>query len=510
MDIAQAIREIESQVGRISPVQKILLGTDGSVTQLLESVTGKNVVIRTLVQKVIPADREIADNLSIAEGDPVNYRIVEIRTGDTGDVLIYAISHTPLSRLSPEFRDDLMKADIPIGRIIKQHHIEARRQILNARVLQATDETGRIFSIARKEPVLSRQYQIIHAGKPLIFIEEQFPYNRFLDTRRVIVSTPSRIHVTLIDMHGGSGRVDGGIGIALDEPGILLEAELSPVLQVSGGDAATRERIGHLANCVLQGLGAGGSVAITLRSRYPAHVGLGSGSQLSLAVARAVSELHGRHLPVRELARLVGRGGTSGIGTAAFEYGGFIIDGGHRFGEGEEKTDFRPSSASRGVSPPPVISRHDFPADWRILLAIPDLPPGASGGVETDIFRNHCPVPLAEVRELCHEILMRMLPGIAGHDLDLFGSSVNAVQGLGFKKVELGLQPPQVTGLIDALREAGAAGVGLSSFGPAVYAIGDTGMTGIERAAQVFMQERGGGATILTGARNSGARVRME
>jgi beta-ribofuranosylaminobenzene 5'-phosphate synthase len=510
MDIALAIREIEAEVGRISPVQKFLLGTDGSVTQLLESVTGKKVVIRTLVQRVEPADRKTADNLSIAEGDPVNYRIVEIRTGDTGDVLIYAISHTPLSRLSPEFRDDLMKADIPIGRIIQQHHIEARRQILNARVIPATEETGRVFSIARNEPVLSRQYQIIHSGKPLIFIEEQFPYNRFLDTRRVIVSTPSRIHVTLIDMHGGSGRVDGGIGIALDEPGILLEAELSPVLQVSGGDDIMRERIGQLASGVLQSLGAGGSVAITIRSSYPAHVGLGSGSQLSLAVARAISELHGRHLPVRELARLVGRGGTSGIGTAAFEYGGFIIDGGHRFGEGGEKTDFRPSSASRGVSPPPVISRQEFPEDWRILLAIPNLPPGASGGVETDIFRNHCPVPLAEVRELCHEVLMRMLPGIAGRDLELFGSSVNAIQGLGFKKVELGLQPPQVIGLLDVLREAGAAGAGLSSFGPAVYAVGDTGMTGIERAAQEFMQESDGGTTILTAARNSGARVRTE
>jgi len=510
MDIAQAIREIESQVGRISPVQKFLLGTDGSVTQLLESVTGKKVVIRTLVQRIEPADRQTADNLSIAEGDPVNYRIVEIRTGDTGNVLIYAISHTPLSRLSPEFRDDLMKADIPIGRIIQQHKIEARRQLLNARVLPATEETGRIFSIARNEPILSRQYRIIHSGKPLIFIEEQFPYNRFLDTRRVIVSTPSRIHVTLIDMHGGSGRVDGGIGIALDEPGILLEAELSPDLQVTCGDGETRERVGLLAAEVLQKLGAGGSVAITVRSRYPAHIGLGSGSQLSLAVAKAISELHGRHLPVRELARLVGRGGTSGIGTAAFEHGGFIIDGGHRFGEGEEKADFRPSSASRGVSPPPVISRHDFPEDWRILLAIPELPPGASGGVETDIFRDHCPVPLSEVRELCHEVLMQMLPGIAGHDLDLFGSSVNAVQGLGFKKVELGLQPPQVTGIIDVLRGAGAAGAGLSSFGPTVYAVGDTGMTGIERAAQEFMLENGGGTTLLTCARNSGARVRME
>lgn len=509
MDIAKAIRDIEAQVGRISPVQKFLLGTDGSVTQLLESITGKNVVIRTLVQQVVPADRAAADNLSIAEGDPVNHRVVEIRTGDEGEVLIYAISDTPLDRLSPEFKDDLMRADIPIGRIIKQHHIEARREIVNARITPATEETGRVFGICKNEPVLSRQYQIIHDKKPLIFIEEQFPYNRFLDTRRVVVCTPSRVHVTLIDLHGGSGRVDGGIGIALDEPGVLVEAELSPVLSVNGGDAALQERVGRIATGVLETLGAGGSVAITVRSHYPAHVGLGSGSQIGLAVARAIAELHGRHLPVKELAKLVGRGGTSGIGTAAFEYGGFIVDGGHTFGAGGEKSDFRPSAASRGVSPPPIIARHEFPADWKILLAIPDVPVGASGNIETDIFRAHCPLPLDEVRALSHEILMRMLPGIASHDLDLFGSSVNAVQGLGFKKVELSLQPPQVTGLLPVLRDAGAAGAGLSSFGPAIYAVGDTGMSAMEQAARSFMQEQGGGTTILTTARNRGATVRV-
>ncbi len=319
-----------------------------------------------------PPTGTVADNLSIAEGDPVNFRIVEIRTEESGEVLIYAVSHTPVNRLSPSFRDDLMKADIPIGRIISRHRIEARREILNARVIPATDEMGKIFALCRNEPILSRQYQIIHAEKPLIFIEERFPYNRFLDTHRVIIRTPSRVHVTLIDMHGGSGRVDGGIGITLDEPGILLEAELSPALSVRGGTPELQERVRGIAAEVLQKLGAGGSVAITVRNHFPSHVGLGSGTQLGLAVARAISELHGRALSVRELAKLVGRGGTSGIGTAAFEHGGFIVDGGHRFGFGGEKTDFRPSAASRGVRPPPVIARHDFPSDWRILIAIPE------------------------------------------------------------------------------------------------------------------------------------------
>jgi beta-ribofuranosylaminobenzene 5'-phosphate synthase len=170
MDIAHCLNEIETQVGRLSPMQKFLLGTDGSVTQILEAITGKQVVIETRVQKIIPADPITAERLGINEGDPVNYRIVEIKTTG-GKVLIYAISHTPIARLSQKFKDDLMKADIPIGRIIQNHRIEARREILDAWVSPASEEAGRIFSVCCHEPLLSRQYRIIHDGKPLIFIQ---------------------------------------------------------------------------------------------------------------------------------------------------------------------------------------------------------------------------------------------------------------------------------------------------------------------------------------------------
>ena len=509
MDIAQSLNEIERQVGRLSPMQKFLLGTDGSVTQILEAITGNPVVIETLMQKIIDADPATAERLGIDQGDPVNYRIVAIKTAAGREVLIYAISYTPIGRLSPEFKDDLMKADIPIGRIIQNHRIEARREILTAGVAPASEETGRIFSLCGREPLLSRQYRIIHDGKPLIFIEEHFPYNRFIDERRVIVRTPSRLHLTLIDMHGGSGRVDGSVGITLDEPGILVEVRQSPVLEVHGCSSVTQDRILHTARHVLKSLHAGGNVSITIREDYPSHIGLGSGTQLMLAIARGVAEIYGRSLTVKELALLVSRGGTSGIGTAAFELGGFIIDGGHTFGQGCQKSEFRPSAASLGIRPPPVIVHHEFPPDWRILLAMPDLPAGASGMRETDIFKTCCPVPLEDVQAICHEILMRMLPGIIERDIELFGSSINAIQGLGFKKVELGLQPKQIPDLLEIMRSSGAACAGMSSFGPTVYAIDDSDMRGVEQAARSFMNDHGGGTTLITSARNKGASVRI-
>ena len=506
--ISEKIHEIEGRIGRLSPMQKVLIGTDGSVTNLLEMATGHPVSITTRVQDVVGADLEAAAALDIEPGDEVNYRVVELRDSVTGEVLIYAVSCTPLRRLAPEFRQDLMRADIPIGRILSRHRIESRREITDARVVPAGTDLARTFTVHRCESMLSRRYRIIHREEPLIAIEEVFPCTAFADEIRVLVETPSRIHITLLDMNGASGRVDGGVGVALDEPGCVLDARKGPDIDVHGGDEPARRRVLEAARAVREGLTLPGGAEITVHAVARQHAGLGSGTQVALATAAALCRLYDRDVPVPELARIVGRGGTSGIGTAAFEQGGFILDGGHRFGSPGDKQDFRPSAASRGVAPPPVLARHRFPEDWRILLVTPDTGAGAHGEREVDIFRTHCPVPLDEVREVCHEVLMRMIPGLVEHDLDLFGSAVNRVQHLGFKKVEVAMQHPVVPALLEAMVQAGAAGAGLSSFGPTVYAVGDTGMADATRAAKEVLGD-GGGSVLLTRARNYGANVRV-
>jgi beta-ribofuranosylaminobenzene 5'-phosphate synthase len=362
---------------------------------------------------------------------------------------------------------------------------------------------SRVFNIFPRELLLSRNYRIVRHGQPLISITETFPYNQFQDEYRVVIQTPSRIHLTLTDLTGQSGRVDGGIGIALDEPNILLEAEKSDELSVKGDHA---ERAKSAAKAVMEKFGLG-AAKIVVRSGYKLHVGLGGGTQLGIAAGKALCQLYNQPASVRDIAMIIKRGGTSGIGTAAFEMGGFIIDGGHSFGPGKQKVDFRPSSASQGVSPPPVIARHDFPDGWKILLAVPNLPQGAHGRREVDIFREYCPVPLADVHELCYQILVKMVPSIIEENLDDFGSAVNRIQDMGFKKVEVGLQHPLVQELMAGMREAGAACSGLSSFGPTVYAVADSGARDIEAAAREVMREIGG-EVLITKSRNEGAKMR--
>lgn len=307
------------------------------------------------------------------------------------------------------------------------------------------------------------------------------------------ITTPSRLHITLIDMNASIGRVDGGIGLTLDEPVISIKAEKSDTIEITGNS----EHLERMRNSAALLLPEGAGIHIRIEKDYPSHVGLGSGTQAALAAGMAVNNIYNLGLSVYDLAIKVGRGGTSGIGVAAFEKGGFILDGGHKF---SEKKAFLPSAASK-LPPAPVLLRKDVP-DWDIVVAIPEQK-GASSKKEVNIFREKCPIPLQEVEKLSHIILMQMLPALAEEDIVTFGKSINSIQEIGFKKREVELQPVSRE-LMEALRDGGAYGTGMSSFGPTVYAFGEDAGN-LEKISTEFLGEKG--RVFTTKARNKGARI---
>jgi beta-ribofuranosylaminobenzene 5'-phosphate synthase len=314
------------------------------------------------------------------------------------------------------------------------------------------------------------------------------------------ITSPSRLHLTLIDMNASWGRIDGGAGISLESPNITISAEKSDQTEVEG-DSILKERIEAAAGKVLP---EGEGIRILIEEDMYAHVGLGSGTQASLSAAAAVNELYDLGMGVREMAIAVGRGGTSGIGVASFESGGFIVDGGHKF---SEKGSFSPSSASR-ADPAPVLFRHDLP-DWDIVLALPDTQ-GAHDAKEADIFRKVCPIPLNEVQEVSHMILMKMMPAIIEDDIEAFGRAVNHIQTLGFKKREVQLQSQAVRDVITLMQESGAYGAGMSSFGPVVYGVVDSREDAayIMEDVQDHLDRTIGGRVMITRANNTGADIR--
>ncbi len=144
---------------------RVCAGTDGSVTLLLELLTEKKVEVKTIKQHIIKSSHDTAKLLEIKSGEEVNSRIVTL--GANGIVYVLAKSFAPIKRMPHAVKEDLMRADIPIGMILREHRLETRRDILSMEIIR--------HDFFGDTPVLSREYIIIHNKNILMWINECFP-----------------------------------------------------------------------------------------------------------------------------------------------------------------------------------------------------------------------------------------------------------------------------------------------------------------------------------------------
>lgn len=151
MNSLEIVKKLEKEK-ELNLLEKILAVTNGSVTQILEICLGQSVKIHTINQNVKKAGK-IADKLGVSVNSKVNFREVEI-TDQNGNFLIKAKSWTPLKRLEAGFKEDLMKADTPIGKLLIKHKIEARRELLDVGIYEG--KIKRTYNIIRNNEVLMR------------------------------------------------------------------------------------------------------------------------------------------------------------------------------------------------------------------------------------------------------------------------------------------------------------------------------------------------------------------
>ncbi len=175
--LIEKINRVEDNYQKnFSNTQKILLTTDGSITAILDVLYGK-ITLTTLEQHFDTSTKEISDLINIDEGSKINYREVIMHKNDEN--LIYALSYIPLERLNDEICCDLVRADIPIGRILKNYKIESRREINKIYVEKPNTRLKELFNT--QEDMLAREYVIIHKNEVLMWIKEAFPVSKFTD-----------------------------------------------------------------------------------------------------------------------------------------------------------------------------------------------------------------------------------------------------------------------------------------------------------------------------------------
>lgn len=278
-------------------------------------------------------------------------------------------------------------------------------------------------------------------------------------THWLSVVAPARLHLGFVDLNGRLGRRFGSLGLALEQPYTQIMLRRAKQFSSVGPDS---ERALNYATRLLKQLDLSEPLEIIVERAIPAHSGLGSGTQLALAVGSGIARLFELDLTLPEIAHSLQRGARSGIGIGAFEQGGFLVDGGR----------------AENTGLPPLTVRLPVPQQWHVLLIFDDHQQGVHGRAEQQAFADLPEFSDQQAGEISRLLLMQALPAIAERDFNGFSQAIRAIQyhiGHYFAPLQGGgpFTSDKVAAVLEWLGQQGIVGVGQSSWGPTGFAFID-------------------------------------
>lgn len=288
------------------------------------------------------------------------------------------------------------------------------------------------------------------------------------------IESSARLHLGFYNFYE-DGIAYGGLGVAIESPTVRVKVSKCENFKLIVLDDVHLEDVVDLVKSRLKVE----NVCITIEKAIPRNVGLGSTTQIALAIAYGITKLFNLNYSARELALVLKRGRDSGIGIATFECGGFIVDGGRRIdGKVEEPKTLNDI--------PPVIFQRPLPQNWYFIILIPK----GIKGLDELKERYAMDYPRSLPRDLQYELykllLLHIIPSVINEDINTFGMAITRLQmivGTYFSKYQGSIYCcREVEELVKALLEAGACGAGQSSWGPTTYGI----VEGLEKAHVVL------------------------
>ncbi len=158
-------------LGTLSPLQRMLLACDGTLTDMVEAAFGEPIRLIKLAVETAPANEAVRE-LDLEAGALAMRRQILLQGESTGVNYVYAESLIAVDTLPPALREALLHSDAPLGRLWVQHQLETRKEIL--RVWRIPGEAPR-FGPAGAQGQLARSYRVFSAGRPIMLISEYFP-----------------------------------------------------------------------------------------------------------------------------------------------------------------------------------------------------------------------------------------------------------------------------------------------------------------------------------------------
>jgi beta-ribofuranosylaminobenzene 5'-phosphate synthase len=283
-------------------------------------------------------------------------------------------------------------------------------------------------------------------------------------------------------MHSAPLRKNGGVGFAVASPEAILSFEASEDFVVVDRRARPLHdmEIGRLIETLRSAkteLALEAAVIVEIDGALATHVGMGSGSAIRLACIEALLAINRTERPREQIARLSGRGGTSGIGINTYFDGGLIFDLGVR----DDGDGYAPSASTHPKTLPLTLHPISLP-EWAVLLAVPRRIPAKSQQEELEFFRRTLPLTPEDSYRACYDALFGVFASLHEQDEGAFAIAIERMQETEWKRREWREHGNAIIALRDGLRTLGADYVGMSSLGPMLFSGGSSAF--LEAAAQ--------------------------
>lgn len=167
----------EINIAQLTPFQRALIVTDGTVTRLIEAYTLAPVEVVLLHQTKHTLSSEHIW-LDLPAGSHVITREVVLQTSTIGDdtpkTQAYATSLIVPQHLPKGILDGLESDPAGLGGILQNSGLETRRELLWC-CCEITRDLPESIAHLEGKPLLSRTYRVFANKKPIMLITEKFP-----------------------------------------------------------------------------------------------------------------------------------------------------------------------------------------------------------------------------------------------------------------------------------------------------------------------------------------------
>lgn len=289
------------------------------------------------------------------------------------------------------------------------------------------------------------------------------------NVKRLKILIHSRLHLTLLTLHNGEYRINGGLGFAIAQPTCVLAFSKTTSFSILDNRAHPltldeSDRLQTLLHDEQKQCGFGHALDAVLTGNMRPHAGFGSGTAITLACLEALHLVNGSQATPAELIAASKRGGTSGVGIHSYFSGGYVFDLGRKI----DGCPFMPSNQTGPKQLPLLLDQGPMP-DWEFGICLPAGIPHKTQTEEREFFARTCPLPADAVYETVYHTLFGLYAALREADRTGFCNALKTIQTCAWKQAERQEYGRKLLDIEQAIYTAGADAVGMSSLGPSLF-----------------------------------------